>query len=220
MNRKKKLRLGLHHFYPAAKYAGALFTALAWGYLPETVWLWGDVFSSRRFLLLWAAALLLLGLWLDRSRRAAREKDAAEIKASVKYGGLNESTLLALSVPLMFILDALAVLHLYLSYFKSGAPSAADPADALLPAAGMVLFIYGRALPQIPYRSIWGIATKDARKSEAAWKQRHRAVSLPVTLLGALALALGAFVQGPAAIAACVLVCAGAFLAMFLPRKV
>jgi len=217
MSRKKKLRLSLGHFYQTAKYAGALFAALAFPFLSETTWLMGDVCASRRVLLVWVAALLSLGLWLDKSRAQARAKDQAELAARVRYGGMNESTFLALTAPLMFILDALAIAHIYLSYFKTGGVSP-DTGTTLLMAVGMVLFIYGRALPGVRFGSVWGVATTRARQNEAAWKRIHRAASQPVTLLGLGGVLLGMFLGGTAAFAASAAVCAAAFAVMFLLR--
>ncbi|MBQ9008559.1 MAG: SdpI family protein [Clostridia bacterium] len=40
-------------------------------------------------------------------------------------------------------------------------------------AAGCVLWIYGRALPRIPFGSIWGIRTAKTLASETAWTNAH-----------------------------------------------
>ena len=210
MNKRfKKGRLTLHTFYPITKYMGAFLIALSYPRLNTSTWLMPDITGPRALMMLWTAFLLGICIWMDASYARAEKKDLEEIQNHVRYGNMNRSTLLALGVPCLFILDLLAIAHLYLSYFRAGAGSAGAVSLHLHTAAlacGMVLFIYAGYLPRLSYGSIWGLKVSASMKNRDVWKRTHEAAA-PCALLGSIViLTLGTFLSGAAAFAASVLV--------------
>ena len=181
MRRKTERSMGrvLRKTYAVAKYAAALLVALNLCRLPETAWLLPDFFASRRWLMGWVALLLALGLLADRPLRKRKPED--------------RPALLALIVPGLLVMDAAAIAHLYLSWYHSGAVSTAaqSPVLLLVMAAGCVLWIYGRAVPTLPFGSIWGLRTRQTLVSEEAWQKAHRQAERVFILLGALLLLVG-----------------------------
>ncbi|MBQ2990552.1 MAG: SdpI family protein [Clostridia bacterium] len=201
----KRGRLTLHTFYPVVKYMGAVLLALSYPRLNETTWLMPDVYGPRAFVMAAAAFLLLISLWLDRSYDLAEEKDLDEIRRHVRYGNMNRSTLLALSVPCMFVLDLLAILYLYLSYFRGGAGSQGGVSLSMHTAAmacGIVLFIYAGFLPRLSYGSIWGFKVSASMKSEDVWKRVHKSAAPCARLGGSAILIFSTFLSGAYALAA------------------
>lgn len=218
MKPPRKLRLTLDALFPVAQYLGASYTLLSWPRLQAITWLTPRHTGARGWMLLWPLALLLLALWTDASYDKAEAKDLIEIRTGKPYGNMNRSTLLALCVPLLFVLDLLAVVHLHISCLRSGTADL-HPMQAGAIAAGLVLFIYGRRLPRIRFGSIWGIATPKTRADEAVWKAVHARASRPVTLIGALCLISGLLLPPVSGLAAAGALCCLAFAAMFLPAR-
>jgi len=219
MNRQtRKSRLTLHTFYPITQYMAAVLAAISYPMLSETTWLAPGVSGPRAVMMLWVAFLLGVSLLMDRSYDRAEKKDLEEIQNHVRYGNMNRSTLLALGVPCLFILDLVVIIHLYLSYLRGGAGSADGIALRLHIAAmacGIVLFIYGSVLPRLPYGSIWGLKVSASMKSPEIWKHVHASASPCALLFGALILALGTFLSGIYAFAAAILALVCCFARMF-----
>jgi len=220
MNRQqKKGRLTLHTFYPVTKYMAAALAAISYPLLSETTWLMPGVTGPRAFMMLWTAFLLGISLWMDRSYARAEKKDLEEIQNHVRYGNMNRSTLLALGVPCLFILDLIAIIHLYLSYFRGGAGSAGGISLRLHIAAmacGVVLFIYGSYLPRLSYGSVWGLKVRASMKNTDVWKRVHASAAPCALLGGALILLLGTFLPDVYAFAAAVIVLACCLARMFM----
>ena len=115
MQKAKKGKLTLNTFFPISQYAAAVLIALSYPRLQENTWLLPEIYGCRAWLMLWVAVLLGISILLDRAYLKAYYRDLWEIEHKVKNGNMNRSTLLALSVPLMLILDAVAIVHLYFS---------------------------------------------------------------------------------------------------------
>ena len=191
----RKIKLGLSQFYVIAEYLGLLAVAVNYPRLPKRVWLWPGQTGPRCVIMLWAFVLLALGLRADFMLGLAILKDREEIRQGVRGGGLNAGTLLALATPLMLLLDAGAIAHFYLCWFHSGGQSAA--AAAALPTAvmaiGCVLWIYGRRMPALPYRSICGFRTARTMESPEAWQAWHAKAAPAFCVVGIAALLVGTF---------------------------
>jgi len=167
--------------FPVARYLGVLMVALNLLWLPAETWLAPGFTGSRRFLMVWATLLLALDeLAVHKVRRLSRE---------------DSLSFLALAAPGLFLVDAAAMAHLYLCWLNSGKPPVRfSPAAAflLLPmAAGCVLWIYGQALPVIPFGSVWGIRVQSTLTSEEDWRRVHLRVAGWMKAAGAACLVLG-----------------------------
>jgi len=222
MQKTKKGKLTLNTFFPISQYLAAAVIALCYPQLSKQTWLLPIAVGSRAWMMLWLAVLLGISVLMDRAYLKAYYRDLWEMENKVKNGNMNRSTLLALGVPLMLILDAVAIAHFYLSYFKGGASAIAGTPVTLHTAAmavGTVLWIYGRFLPKIPYRSIWGIRTKTTMADQLAWGRAHLKAMPWLCTGGAAALAAGTFLPPQAAFVTAAACCAAAFAGMFLAAK-
>ena len=184
MQRSKKHKPGavLLGTFPVAKYLGLLLISLNIGQLPRQTWILPGMTASRLFFTLWIALFLGLSLLADRRARIEQKNDQVR-------GGkvLNLLSFLALAVPGLLLVDALAILHIYLSWYKAGAVLL-QPACM---AAGCVLWIYAQALPALPFGSIWGIRTARTLASPAAWSETHRRTRPLFRILSLIAFAAG-----------------------------
>ena len=184
VQRSKKHKPGavLLGTFPVAKYLGLLLISLNIGQLPRQTWILPGITASRLFFTLWIALFLGLSLLADRRARIEQKNDQVR-------GGkvLNLLSFLALAVPGLLLVDALAILHIYLSWYKAGAVL---PQTACM-AAGCVLWIYAQALPALPFGSIWGIRTARALASPAAWSETHRRARPLFRILSLIAFAAG-----------------------------
>ena len=138
--------------------------------------------------MLWVLLLLILSFLADRRAEVERQTDLNNKNSKV----LNLLSFLALAVPGLLILDAAAIIHLYLSWYHAGAvllnPS---PVITGCMAAGCVLWIYGRVLPDIPFGSAWGFRTSKTTASKENWTHVHRKTGIIFCILGVLALCTG-----------------------------
>lgn len=216
---RKPGRITLEMLCPILQYAGAVLLSIAYPQLPETIAFLPGVQLPRVLLALWVILLLILSILLDHAAIRARAKDAAELRDHVRNGGLNHSTLLALALPALFILNAAAIFHLYWVYLHSAqASSASFSQRSAAMAVGIVLFIYGRSLPKIRFGSVWGIRTKQTLSEPMTWAKAHLAASLPVTLCGAIALAAGFILPETLSLLLAACGCIAAFGVMFLRK--
>ena len=189
VQRSKKHKPGavLLGTFPVAKYLGLLLISLNIGQLPRQTWILPGMTASRLFFTLWIALFLGLSLLADRRARIEQKNDQVR-------GGtvLNLLSFLALAVPGLLLVDALAILHIYLSWYKAGAvllqPSL--PQTACM-AAGCVLWIYAQSLPALSFGSIWGIRTARTLASPAAWSETHRRARPLFRILSLIAFAAG-----------------------------
>ena len=167
MQNSRKRRTGriLRVAYPVAKYAAVLLISLNLYRLPSRAWLLPGVTGPRAVLMLWVALLMFLGLLSDRRVRSAR-KDERDLLS-----------FLALCDPGLLLLNIAAIAHLYISWYRSASLQPA-PSQSVLPlismAMGCVLWIYGCALPDIPFGSIWGLRTNRTLAGPDAWMEFHR----------------------------------------------
>ncbi|MDO4484848.1 MAG: hypothetical protein Q4C54_10640 [Clostridia bacterium] len=194
---RKRGRITLEGMYPWAKYMGAAFIALSIPRMPGSIWLIPGITGSRLWLMAWVVLLLGAAILMDRAWLKAYTKDVYEIRHNIKNGNLNRSTLLAIGVPLMFIADIGAIVHMYFCLYRSGMAVQAGStvtAATVLMAAGMVLWIYGQLLPRIPFGSIWGIRTKQSLSDTAAWGQVHLSCVKWFCLAGAVLMLAGLFI--------------------------
>ena len=222
MQKRKKGDSTLRTFFPISQYMAAVLIALCYPRLTETVWLLPNITGHRAWLLLWVVVLLGLSVLMDRAHLKAYYRDLWEIENKVKNGNLPRSTLLAIGVPLMLIVDFVAIAHLYLSYFKSGAGSLEGQLliqHTAAMAIGMVLWIYGRFLPKIPHRSIWGLRTKTTMADQLAWGKAHLKAVPWACISGAIAFAAAAFLPVLPGFTVSVICCIAAFIGMFASAK-
>ena len=170
----------LRRAFPIARYLAVLLISLNVQQLPAETWLLPGVNGSRRWLMGWVVLLLVLDRLVIRKYRRIEREDSLSF--------------LALAVPGLFLLDAAGIVHLYLSWFYSGKDVPAQPngaAVSLLMAAGCVLWIYGAALPVLPFGSIWGIRTRSTMASEEIWGKTHRKAAAMVPVIGIVCLITG-----------------------------
>ena len=118
--------------YPVAKYLAFLLIPLSLYRLPPQTWLLPDITGSRAWFMLWPALLMLLGLLADRRARRALELDAREKESKTASQGSHFFTFLALCDLGLLILDAAAIAHLYLSWYRSAAGLPDQPLRPLL----------------------------------------------------------------------------------------
>lgn len=222
MQKTKKVRLTLNTFFPISQYVAAVLIALSYPRLQENTWLLPDVYGCRAWLMLWVAALLGVSVLMDRAHLKAYYRDLWEIENKVPHGNMNRSTLLAIGVPLMFILDAVAIVHLYFSYFKGGENPLSDVSliqHTAAMAIGMVLWIYGRFLPKIPHKSIWGIRTKATMADKLAWGKAHLKAVPWACGCGLIALIAASLLPVQAGASVSIVCCIIAFSGMFFAAK-
>lgn len=216
MKYRKKGKLTLNTFYPIAQYMAVVMVALSYPRLSPVTWLLPGITGPRAVMLLWVAALLGVDALMDRAYLRAYRKDLWELENKVPHGGMNRSTLLAIDVPCLFLLDIAAIAHLYLSYFRGGAGACEGMALSMhtgAMAVGCVLMIYGRLLPRLPFGSIWGLRTKATLKDQTAWGKAHLKAEPWFCACGGAALAAGMLLQPAPALAVAAGCCALALAA-------
>ena len=146
--------------------------------------------------MLWPALLMMLGLWSDRRVRLAQEQDIREQKNKTSGQGSRCLSLLTLCVSGLLLLDIAAVSHLYISWYRSASGQPESPVSVLpvaVMAIGCVLWIYGCALPGIPFGSVWGLRTDRTLSSAEAWQAFHRKCRPCFQIAGVLFLVIGTF---------------------------
>ena len=214
MKYRKKGKLTLNTFYPIAQYMAVVMIALSYPRLSPVTWLLPGVTGPRAAIMLWAAALLGVDVLMDRAYLRAYRKDLWELENKVAHGGMNRSTLLAIGVPCLFILDIAAIAHLYLCYFRGGAGGSAGLSmHTGAMAVGCVLLIYGRLLPRLPFGSIWGMRTKATLKDQLSWGKAHLKAAPWFCACGGAALVAGTFFSPAPALAVAAACCALALAA-------
>jgi len=182
--------------YPFAKYLAVLLISLNLQRLPAQTWLFPGRTAPRAVFMLWTALLLCLSGLMDSHAAKERLRDL-EAQASHPSGQmLNLISFLAVAVPFLFLLDAAAIAHFYLSWYHSASSVLlpVSPVPTLIMAAGCVFIIYGRALPTLPLGSHWGIKTARTTVSAEAWSSIHRKAGSVLCISGFLCLALGTFI--------------------------
>lgn len=216
--KREKLRLTLEHFRFVGQYAGVLFVALTCPRLPKTVWLLPGLRGPRPWLMLWAVLLMAAAAYYDGVLRRASEKDKIELEQHKRDGGLNRSTYLALGTLLFLLLDAVAVVHVYAAYFKSGSPAPLPDTTlrTAVAAVGCVLYIYGRRLPEIRVGSFWGIRTQKTAASPQAWAEAHTKAAKALVVSGLTALLASTFFSGTGLLSAGVLCIGAALIVIYL----
>ena len=222
MQKTKKGKLTLNTFFPISQYLAAAVIALCYPQLSKQTWLLPIAVGSRAWMMLWLPVLLGLSALMDRAYLKAYYRDLWEIENKVKNGNMNRSTLLALGVPMMLIVDAVAIAHFYLSYFKGGAGTLSGTPLTMHTAAmaiGAVLWIYGRLLPKIPHQSLWGIRTQTTMADQLAWGKAPLTAMPWACAGGAAALAAGTFLPPQAAFVVAAVCGAAAFVGMFRSAK-
>ena len=190
VKKKKGLASVLYWAYPVAKYAAVLFVSLNLHRLPRQVELLQGITGPRWLLMLWSALLMLLGVLADRRAVVNRRKD--ETLEGQPNSGMNLLSFLALAVPCLLLLDAVAITHMYFCWFQGGAMDI-QPLQTSVMAIGCVLWIYGRALPSVPFGSIWGIRIEKTMRSPETWHEAHLFFSKVFCFLSGLFLIAGSF---------------------------
>lgn len=174
--------------YPVAKYLGILLIALNLHRLPEQVEALPGFTVPRWTLMLWVFLLIALGYMADKRFAKEQQKDA-ESKANP---GMNTLSFLALADPGFLLLDAAAIAHLYYCWFQGGSAQVQWGPTAVM-AVGCVMWIYGGALLDIPYGSIWGIRTEKTLRSQEDWRMLHKKYSGIFRMIGVSFLMVGSF---------------------------
>ena len=210
----KRLSIPLHALFVVCQYLGAAAVCLGCPGASARVGLWpGGPEVNRAALMLWPTLLLIVDILLDRAWLRALRADLAEGDK-----GLHRKTLEALAAPVLFLLDLVAML----TVLRAQNPESVDPTSVRLHtaamAAGIVLWIYGRLLPRIPYNSIWGIRTAASLKGVQPWGVIHLKAMPGVCACGALCLAAGTFLS-PISALACAGMCLIAAFAYMFTRK-
>ncbi len=166
-------------FYGPAKYAAMVLISICLPLFPPVVSLLPVLQGSRAFLMVWPFLLIFVSLKTDRIVRQAHLADLQEASAGMRGAGCQAAGFLALFVPLLLVLDTVAIAHAYFCYFSADAGSSSPSLPlTVLMAAGCVLLIYGTQADNIPYRSIWGLRTAASMASPEGWKALHQKAAL------------------------------------------
>ena len=194
--RKRQPGLVLIRTFPVAKYLAVLLISLNLRRLPRHTWLFPGCTVPRAVFMLWVVLLLLLGWLADRQAARERQHDADEQAQHPSSQVLHLVSFLALAVPGLLLLDTAAIVHLYLSWYHSAASVLVplSPVPTIIMAAGCVFIIYGRALPSLPFRSLWGIPVSAATASASAWTAYHQKAGIVFSVVGLLCLLIGTFI--------------------------
>lgn len=217
--RQKPGRITLDRLFPICKYMAAVLIAVSYLNLPEMIPFFPGTQLPRAASMVWVLVLLAAAALMDLMDKRARRKDRQELADHVRNGGMNRSTLLALGVPSLFVLNCAAIVHFYYIYLNSGAAAQAAGSLSLntVPmAVGIVLWIYGAEMHHIKFGSIWGIRTKATLAGPEQWAAAHKRAGLPVRLCGGTILIAATFFPGTAALIAAAVGCLGAFGLMFM----
>lgn len=214
---RKRLSLPTHALFVVCQYMGAAAVCLGYPGAGEPACLWPGGFAVPRLaLMLWPLLILGADILLDRAWMNALRMDLAEGEGPGR--GLHRKAIEALSALILFLVDIAAILSVLASQQKG----AVDPVSLRLHtaamAAGIILWIYGRSMPRIPYNSIWGIRTSAALKSVETWGSVHLKAMPGTCACGAVCLVAAALLSPmPAVIcaAACLI---AAFAFMFTRR--
>ncbi len=189
MRKKNVFETTLRLFYPVAKYAGILLVALNLHRLPERVEALPGFSVPRWALMLWVFLLMTLGYMADKRLGKERRKDG-ETRTDP---GMNALSFLALADPGLLLLDIAAVAHLYFCWFQGGSEQVLRLPAAVM-AVGCVLWIYGCALPEVPYGSVWGIRNEKTLHTQADWQMIHKKYAGVFRIIGVLCLMIGSFI--------------------------
>lgn len=212
---RKRFSLPLHGLYVVCQYLGAAAVCLGYpGATAQTaLWPRGPVLP-RQALMLWPLLLLAADVLLDRAWMNALKSDLAEEKAG-KGPGLHRKAIEAITAPVLFLLDIAAIITI----LSCQSPDAAGNMEVRLHtaamAAGIILWVYGRCLPRVPFQSVWGIRTAAANQSVQSWGVVHLRAMPGVCACGALALLGGTFLSPIPAVACAAACLIAAFLFMF-----
>ncbi|MBR5110500.1 MAG: hypothetical protein IK099_09910 [Clostridia bacterium] len=174
--------------YPVAKYAGLLLIALNLHRLHGQVEALPGILVPRWTLMLWVFLLMALGYMADKRLEKERQKDG-ETQSKT---GMNALSFLALADPGFLLLDAAAIAHLYDCWFQGGSAEVLWLPTAVM-AVGCVLWIYGNALPSVPYGSVWGVRTEKTLHSQVDWRMIHNKYACIFRIVGVSFLMIGSF---------------------------
>lgn len=207
---RKRLSIPLHTLYVVCQYMGACAVCLGYPGIGSTARLWPAGPEVPRYaIMLWSLLLLTTDVLLDRRWLRALRQDLNEEK------GLHRKTLEALASPVLFIMDIVALLAVLSSQGGSAASSMDIRLHTAAMAAGIILWIYGRLLPRIPYKSLWGIRTPAAMKDVPSWGRVHLSAMPGVCACGGLCLVAGTFLSPIPALGVAAACLVAAFAVMF-----
>lgn len=211
-------RITLEGLYPVCKYMAAILIAVSYPRFSPQIRFLPGMQLPRAVMMIWVLLLLACANMMDMLDKRAKQKDQQELAEHVRNGGMNRSTLLALGVPALFILNCLAVVHLYYVYLQSGLltqTAVSFSMGTVTMAVGIVLRIYGAEMHHIRFGSIWGIRTKATLGSQVQWQHTHEKAGLPVRLCGTFVMVAGTFLSDSFALGIAAAACLGAFVCMF-----
>lgn len=215
---QKPGRITLDRLFPVCKYMAAILIAISYPRFPGVIPFLPGVELPRPAIMLWVLLLLVIAWLMTLLDKRAQLKDRQELADHIPNGGMNRSTLLALGVPALFILNCAAVVHLYYVYLNTGLDlqmTTTFSMGTVAMAVGIVLWIYGAEMHHIRFGSVWGIRTKATLASQEQWQHTHAKTGLPVRLCGAFVLIAGTFLPDVPALAVAAMGCLAAFGFMF-----
>lgn len=194
--KSKKPRDKVQNFY-IMKYWGMAVVLLCIPFISLEVPQFHPVFANRYWLLADVLLLWAFGLLLEKRLFRSIVKDEREKKEG--KDALNVSSLLFFANPFLFIVDCLAVIHLYAMWYLGTERIVPGPEERLQCAAimiGLFFFIYGKFLPILPYGNKWGIKLKKTMASEEQWKALHKKFGKYFMTGGCCLLVTGLFIAG------------------------
>ena len=174
--------------YPVAKYVGILLIALNMHRLPAQVEALPGFTVPRWTLMLWVFLLMALGYMADKHLSKEQLKDVE----TQTNPGMNAISFLALADPGFLLLDTAAIAHLYSCWFQ-GCSAQVLLLPTVVMAIGCVLWIYGNALPSVPYGSVWGVRTEKTLHSQVDWRMIHNKYACIFRIVGVSFLMIGSF---------------------------
>ena len=213
---KKRLTLPIHTLFIVCQYMGMALVCLGYPGAASKVRLWPNgPLLVRRALMLWPLFFLTVNLYLDHVWLKMLRIDITEGKTSASDEGLHRKTLEALASPVLFVLDLIAGYAVLSCQLEGAAYLSSVRLQTASMAIGVILWIYGRRMPFIPFGSIWGIRTPGTNQSVQAWGVVHLRAMPGVCLCGFLALLAGTFLPPMSALVCAALCLFGAFVFMY-----
>ncbi|MDD3369415.1 MAG: SdpI family protein [Lachnospiraceae bacterium] len=169
-------------------YLPILMVMLYLPFLPAEVTLFESISLHKFWLMLPVLACKVVSSFFDKQLAMAKLKDVQELEDGTPNGGLNFSSMMFFAKICLLLMFVLCVGLLTAAYYRVGRifpeVTMQNACQVAGVAAGIVIAIYGRFMPLVPYGSIMGIPSTYTMKSEENWRKAHQACARPMRIGG------------------------------------